>query len=208
MRVREPCVALSPSLSLSFHEIAENCAFDTIKLKCVRHYLVAPLPPALWPPPHPYHNWKLICAQQITVAKIFLSLCSARHEASQSVSHVGRRLVSCPRQPATTTTINLLLPINLSRTIFKHTPLHRTLTRPTTTHLSRPLPFPGISISRRFGCCIIKTTRGPDKKQKKKLLLICFYCDLCRRRERHQRAAKREREEGERDCRACKMWSN
>lgn len=53
MRVREPCVALSPSLSLSFHEIAENCAFDTIKLKCVRHYLVAPLPPALWPPPTP-----------------------------------------------------------------------------------------------------------------------------------------------------------
>lgn len=51
MRVREPCVALSPSLSLSFHEIAENCAFDTIKLKCVRHYLLAPLPAALWPPP-------------------------------------------------------------------------------------------------------------------------------------------------------------
>lgn len=54
VRAFSPSPSPASSLSLSFHEIAENCAFDTIKLKCVRHYSAAA--PPLAPTPPAIHN--------------------------------------------------------------------------------------------------------------------------------------------------------
>jgi len=138
------CVCVCFLLSLSFHKIAQNCAFDTIKLKCLRHYIPNPKVHKVFafsPLHHPLHqliieNWFVQRTQNETwnIKNILLII---------RVSHVGGGSILCPGQPTTT---NLLLPINLSRKIFS---THRTLTYSLPFSIAYSAPCPSISISCR-----------------------------------------------------------